>query len=233
MEPTFVTTKRILSAYKQEGYEAFSITGKKGSGKTVFSVKVMAQVFMSFGYSEEEAYDIAVKHLIFDKKEIIDFLLKHSNRQQPVLCWDDIRVHASGMSYITAPIDTQKLLGLLDTARDSICGFLTTSPSMKGVLGFIRKEEGYSIKIKKMPSGYRRAVGYARYELPSGQMRIATRYQDVFKFKLPDEIYAQVKEKRKRYKQIVLENLDRAERRTSSDLQASRIKKERKLVEVV
>jgi len=230
MEQTFVITKRILRAYKQEGYEAFNIIGRKGVGKTTYAVKIMTQIFMSFGYSEDEAYRIAIKHLIFDKREIIDFLTKHSNHQQPVLCWDDLRSHASGFSAVTAPIDTQKLLGLLDTARDSICGFLSTSPSMQGVLGFIKREEGYHVKIKKDRNGWRVATGYQRYELPSGQMRIAPKFADRFYRLLPDDIYKLVKEKRAKYKQIVLKNLSRDEDRTESDVQKERIQNEIALV---
>lgn len=227
IEERFVVTKYIMRSFKREGYEAFSIVGKKGVGKTTFSIKIMCQIFQELGYGEDNAYKLALSNLIFDKQEIIKFLRKYTNHQQPVLCWDDVRAHASGMSYTTAPRETQMLLGLMDTARDSVCGFLMTAPSTHGVLRFIRREEGWLTKITKgKEANWRIAKGYSRYELPSGQMRISHRFNDSFHYKLPDDVYAQVKEKRRHYKQIVINNIQKLIDRTDNQRQKKRYEEE-------
>lgn len=231
IETRFKATELIHRATRREGYESFAVVGKRGAGKTTYCVKVMTQVYVLRGYGEDDAYRLALKHLIFDQNEIITFLKNHSGRQAPVLTWDDIRAHASGYSAIMAPRQTQILLGLFDTIRDSTAGFLSTSPSVKGVLSFIKLAEGWLVKVTNGKQyNWRDGTGYSKYELPSGTTKIAKRFIDKFHCMLPDDVFQAVRQKRMYYKDIVIKNLeDRI--KESNEVMAKRYAREKALVE--
>lgn len=226
----FNTTKSIIGVYKRHGYKAVHITGEKGVGKTVYGIKILKECFEYLGYDEDSAYKEALSHIFFAKRDIIDFL-KRTNEQEIAILWDDIRAHASGMSYFLSPIDTHELLGLADTMRTSACGFITTAPSQTGVLGFIKKEQGIlvQIRIDRSNKHWRNAKGYFRYELPSGQMKLRKGFIDRFYYKLPDNIFKEVNERRKHYKDELIRQIE--ERRTKvSEKEARRLEKE--LIEI-
>jgi hypothetical protein len=201
-------TEEILKAYKREGHESFNITGPKGVGKTTYAMVVMAQIFYKLDKhsSADTAWDNALDHLLFAKDDVINFLESNAGEYAPVFTWDDLRAHASGMSYTTDPKATIMLLGLVDTMRDSVCGFLTTSPSLKGVLSFIAKSEGYHAMVYDTTNfNEKQAVIYNCYTNPLGQNRIKKVCTDIFPRFLPPDIYEKVKEKRSKYKDIVIQ----------------------------
>jgi hypothetical protein len=209
IENQFVVTRLSLRAHKKESFESFQIVGKKGNGKTVYATKVMGQIFMAQGLDEDSAYEQALNHLLFSKQDITNFLHKYSGDQQPVVCFDDVRSNLSAMSYISFPLQTQLLLGLCDCARDSVASILTTSPSTKGVLSFLKREQGYQVLIHKdRRNNWRIAKGYMKFEIPSGIMRIKPRFIDSFHFLLPNWVYERVKAKRKMYKDILVKSME-------------------------
>ena len=231
IENKLKATELIDKALAREGYESFAVVGRKGAGKTTYAVKVATQLYQMRGYGEDSAYKLALKVLLFDKNEIIAFLKHNAGRQQAILIWDDARAHGSAMGYLTQPRETQILLGLMDTARDSVASVILTSPSTKGLLGFLKNEEGWLIKVTKSRiANWRDGTSYQRYELPSGQMRIAKKYIDQFHRMLPSDIYQAIKEKRRHYKDIIIKNLeDRI--KTSNEIMAKKYAREKALLE--
>ena len=231
IENKFKATELIDKALAREGYESFAVVGRKGAGKTTYAVKVATQLYQMRGYGEDSAYKLALKVLLFDKNEIIAFLKHNAGRQQPILIWDDARAHGSAMGYLTQPRETQILLGLMDTARDATAGLILTSPSTKGLLSFLKNEEGWLVKVTKSRiANWRDGTLYQRYELPSGQMRIAKKWIDRFHRMLPTDIYQAVKEKRRHYKDIIIKNLeDRI--KASNEVMARKYAREKVLIE--
>ena len=113
------------------------------------------------------------------------------------------------MSYVSAPLQTQLLLGLFDCARDSVACILTTCPSTKGVMSFLKQEQGYQILVHRSQTPHWRAAkGYLKFEIPSGTMRIKPKFIDDFHFKVPDWVYFRLKEKRKHYKDILVKSIE-------------------------
>jgi hypothetical protein len=203
------STKEILKAHRYDGHESFNITGPKGVGKTTYAMIVMAQIFHQLGNDADTAWDLALENLLFAKEDVIKFLKSNSGEYAPVFTWDDLRAHASGMSYTTDPKATIMLLGLVDTMRDSVCGFLTTSPSLKGVLSFIAKSEGYHAMVYDTTNfNEKQAVIYNCYTNPLGQNRIKKVCTDIYPRFLPPDIYEKVKEKRSKYKDIVIKKYE-------------------------
>jgi len=212
LESKLFATIKAGQAHRVEGYIYFSVTGVKGGGKTTYTIKVMTQVFMALGYGEDDAYRMALKHLLYDKKEVISFLRHHSGHQQAIMTWDDCRVHGSGMSYITAPRETQILSGLFDTARDSVACIMTTAPSSRGLLSFLKNELGWKGQVVPLycRKEWRECRLYSRYELPTGDLKITgNKISDTFHYRLPDDVYEIIRAKRSKYKEILLNNIDK------------------------
>ena len=203
-----VLSKKVLYAIENTSYEGAHIVGKKGIGKTVYALIVAWEVFCNLGYDENEAWRMALDRLLFSKKEIINYLMAHSGKPDAIVIFDDIRVFMSGMSYHDNPKETQLLLGLLDTVRTSVSAVITTSPTLIGVLGFIKKDEDYLIRIVKANAvRQRRATGYARYTLPSGTPRVRKTFIDDYACRLPDKVYREAYKKRMTYKNTIVKKL--------------------------
>lgn len=233
-ENRFNMTNLALYAYKNTQFQSFNIVGRKGAGKTTMAMKTMCQTFMALGHDEDKAYQLALDNLLFAKSDIINYLHKHSGKQQPIVCFDDVRSNLSAMSYISFPLQTQLLQSLCDVARDSVACIITTCPSTKGLLSFLRREQGYHVLVHRhKDKDWRRCKGYLKFEIPSGTMRIKPKFIDDFHYKLPDDIYEKVCEKRKRYKDILVKSIeDRIENLNSRNKNTTVLEKEKQRVEL-
>jgi hypothetical protein len=222
------STEEILKAYKHEGHRSINIIGEKGVGKTCYAMVVMAQVFRNIGNDADTAWDLALDHLLFAKDDVISFLKTHAGDQAPVFCWDDLRAYASGMSYVIEPRATVMLLGLIDTIRDSVCGFLTTSPSMSGVLSFIAKDTGYQVIIRGSGNNNEREANiYYKFTTPTGQPRRKNVCTDIYPRFLPADVYQKVKDKRSKYKELIIKNYEAyLNRKNKSNIEVDRYKNE-------
>jgi len=191
----------------------------------------MCQVFMAQGYDEDSAYELALKNLLFSKNDIVKYLHKNSGDQQPIVCFDDVRANLSAMSYVSNPVLSQLLLGLFDCARDSVACILTTCPSTKGVMSFLKLEQGYQILIHRSNQrGWRLAKSYLKFEIPSGTMRIKPKFIDEYYYKVPDWVYFRLKDKRKHYKDILFKQLQDRMTKLADKSKDKRLDKEIELV---
>jgi len=213
IEKQLTMSRYIINAHSRNQYECFNLVGKKGVGKTVTALKVAKDCYkFKYNLDETESYEQALKVFFYAKEDVIKYLRFHAktDEQQMVMIWDDIRTQAPAYDYISDPLSTRLLNTCLDTARDSVAGFITTAPSTKGMLSFLRYASGYLVQVRKDRSaGWRMARGYMRYELPSGTMKINPRFVDSVYWKLPNWVYEIIREKRKHYKDIAANQIEK------------------------
>jgi flagellar biosynthesis GTPase FlhF len=94
---------------------------------------------------------------------------------------------------------------MMDVLRSSVCGFITTSPSMNGVMKVIADETGYKVMILNSNNNNTKcAKVYVRYETPWGQMRVKKVFKNEFPFHLPDDIFEKVMKKRRMYNKEIM-----------------------------
>lgn len=201
-------SKKILREYPN-GFVGGIVEGKRGVGKSAYCIKVMKEVYQKRnGCSDEEAYDIALKHLLFDLDDVIPFLQHASKQPQPVIVatWDDAGVHGSNIRWFTNMRQVEMLKALTDTIRTGLTGFLINCPDRHGLLKVLRSYDDFVITITKgsgAVSPYvsydRVARGYNIFKLPSGTRRIYKSFEDSYSCYLPDYVYKKYSAIRRKY----------------------------------
>jgi hypothetical protein len=187
-----VLTKKIVQSYP-DSFTSFMVIGKRGIGKSAYSLRALHDAYVILGYSDKEAWDKALDSLKFSIPDVVRYL-KHcvdTDEKEVCLIWDDTRVFASGSQYHLQMKMVNKLIGLLDTVRTAICCLILTCPSPKGLLSILKTYDDYLVKIKHSDRGgyYRVATGYIWTTLPAGQRRIYTKFRDNFSCYLPVDVY--------------------------------------------
>lgn len=206
----YALTKRIIKAHPN-GFVGATIVGKRGIGKSAYCIKVMKDVFMNLtGCSEEEGYEQALKHIVFDIGEVITFLKKASDSDDmlPVVTWDDASVHGGSLRFFTNMRQVEMLKAVLDTVRTGVTGFLVNCPNMQGLLSVLRNYDDIYVNIIKRTSdgvqgkylGYERiAKAYNTVRLPSGKRVIYKMFWDYYSCYLPKKVYNEYMVTRKHY----------------------------------
>jgi hypothetical protein len=124
------------------------------------------------------------------------------------------------------------LLGLFDTIRTSCSGLLLTAPSSKGLLYFLKKEQGYKVLIHKTNNfRLRTAKGYLFSEIPSGTMRISPRFVDTYHYKVPDWFYNEMKIRRTHYTNIIMREIEESIIKSTPEGKKIWLNKLKKIVE--
>ena len=187
-----VLTKKILQAYPN-GFNSFIITGKRGIGKSSYSLKALHDVNIDMGMSNIAAWDASLMSLKFTIPEIITYLKTavDSDEKRVCLIWDDTRIFASGMKYHLNMKLIDKLSGLLDYIRTSLCTLIMTCPSTSGLLGVLKSYDDFLVKIHYSNDGgfNRVSKGYLWNTLPSGQKRVYHKFTDTYNCRLPNWVY--------------------------------------------
>lgn len=195
-----VLTKKILAA-TPDGFCSFMVCGRRGIGKSVYSVIAVYGVYRELGYSESEAWRLALNSIKFSIKEVVEYLEEATNNniKHLALVWDDVRVHAGGSSYHLNMKLVSRLVGVLDTVRTALNCLILTCPSPKGLLSVLQSYDDYLIKIRYAEKGgwYRQSTGYLWSTLPSGKKVIYKKFVDTYMCRLPNVIYAQYMDVRK------------------------------------
>lgn len=185
-------TNKIVRT-QPDSFLSFIVTGKRGIGKSVYSLKAVAHAYMQLGYNEEGAWDMALKSVKFSINEVVDYLeyavIHH--RKHMALIWDDVRVHAAGTAYHLNMKLIHELTGLLDTIRTSLNILIMTCPTTQGLLKVLQSYDDYQIIIRYSPRGglYREATGYIWRTLPSGQRRVRGSFVDNYRCYMPTKYY--------------------------------------------
>jgi hypothetical protein len=144
--------KLIIRAYPFRHLSAV-VSGYKRIGKSVYALLVMEDVFKAFGFSENEAWDLAKKCLCYKLEEFIDSLstiVSLDNElgtpiQFPVIMVDDAGVGFSYLKRFTP--EATELKEIFDTIGDVVTGVIYTTPNPGGLLNFIRADVTYRIEI--------------------------------------------------------------------------------------
>ena len=193
------------------GFMGAIIEGERGYGKSMYALKVMAQIFYNMeGLNETQAWDKALDNMIFTMEDVITRINYNIENDivAPVWCLDDATVHFCSYKYFTNLYEVILLHGMFDTIRTVVTGLLLTCPKRKLLLSALRNYDDYTIQIGKDISGdsngYSRvAKGIKWYTWPDGKRRFRKMFEDHYSCYVPNWIYDKYMVKRKKYLQDV------------------------------
>jgi hypothetical protein len=189
---------RLLYGRIPRDFGSYAIIGRRNVGKSTYAIKATKEALQRCGLSEEEAWEKALNSVCFSIPEVVDCLRdalrvkKETGKKLEVFIWDDLRVHGSGSKYFTEFRLVEQLRGLFDTIKTIVNNVILTSPSMVGVLGFLKTYDDYEIRIhhpSNLGERKRLAKGYQWNTNPSGQRRIYKKFRDIYVCRLPTDIY--------------------------------------------
>jgi len=207
----------IISCHP-DGFIGAIIEGERGYGKSMYALKVMAQVYLNLeNLDENDAWQKALDSMLFSMADVIKNISSniHNDVVTPVWCLDDATVHFCSYKFFTHLHEVILVHGLFDTLRTAVSGLLLTCPKRSLLLKALRNYDDFTIQISKLPggNGYRRvAKGVKWYSLPSGKRRFKKLFEDHYNCYVPDWIYAKYMAKRKYYLETInleMENLIR------------------------
>jgi len=198
--------KRIIDRNRKTSFLGATISGERGSGKSMYAYKVMALIYYRLnGFDktddEEEAYDIALDHMIFEMDDLISLIQCNIEKDYitPVLTLDDATVHFCSYKYYTNLKEVIYLHGLFDTIRTAVSSVLMTTPNTKLLLSFLRQYDDYKIKIIHRDDKWSRFARCYRWNyLPDEKKyHIYIPFQDNFSCYVRDDYYQKYMVKRK------------------------------------
>ena len=188
-----VLSAKICQAVKGDNFLSLMICGRRGVGKTAYSLWSLHESLVELGYSDSKAWDLALGSLKFSISDVVGYLSEavESDTKQIGLIWDDVRSFASGSMYHSHVKLVSKLTALLDVVRTGVHCLILTTPSSKGLLGVLTSYDDFLVKVHHSDQGgmFRQAVAYRWSTLPSGQRRIYKKFKDNYSCYLPKKIY--------------------------------------------
>ncbi len=198
-----VSAKKVIGAYNNNGYFSAVVCGPKGIGKSSYGLRVLHDVFVSLGYDDNTAWQMAIDRCLYRITDVVNFLERSSNQDkpEPVLLWDDVSVFACGTRWWTHRDEMQLLQGVMTTVRTCVNAMIMTCPSINELAKFLRNQDDYYVKIVYDKKGglYRIATGYVRRFSPAQQLRVYTKYKDFYNAYLPKWVYEKYMDKRSEY----------------------------------
>ena len=222
LEKCTVPDYSIHSVYtetiRDNEFQGIIIYGKKGAGKSVYSIKSLATWYMRV----EElpcgvAYREALNSIAFSAKD----LLEQIEMGRQIVIWDDAGLWGSTYMWF----DEEKrgyleaLLDWYDVARSDISILIMTTPSKKKLPPRIR-EDPDAIVISIMKSGHitggnkliKKSIAYAARNIESlwsdRHVRKAL-FKDHYTVVLPDPVYEYYQIIRKAYSRYAREKLEK------------------------
>lgn len=206
----FYLTKKIIKE-RPNGFVSALVVGKRSIGKSVYTLKVAAQLYKNlYDLSEDKAYQKAIDSCVFTIKDVLKVLTSHSwKNKADIIIWDDVGVYASGLMYHTNVTGFALLKGLMDTVRTVTHSLLLSTPTQKGVAGFLQNYDDYLVRITvDSDNNARLATGYNRTTLPSGVRRTYRFWKDPFSCHLKSKYYDRYIALRDRYKDELIKSLE-------------------------
>jgi hypothetical protein len=227
-------SKQILNEFPT-GHLMATAYGPKRIGKTVYIILAQMDIYSiiypekEYGYGVDWRFKKAMENTIYNIKDLIEKTEKLYKKYIAFEGGDNFKIYnkkaiEEGVPEIMVHLDdggigfnkyiyftdrevVQELKNYLDTVGIVICGLIISTPSLTGVLGFIREYEGYRIHITKRSNDYRRvAKWYKVIQLPGGQMKPRRPKNDPYDCWLPSDLYREYKKNRGYY---LKENIDR------------------------
>ena len=216
--------KRIVYKCKHKGFLSAITKAERGYGKSMYNLKIMAQVFYQLeGGSPEHCYKRALDCMVFTPDQFIERIESNIDKDvvSPVMCIDDATVHFNSYLYFINVYQTSLLNAAFDTIRTVVHGLLINCPDKSRLLPGLRHYDDYEVTIY-MEDGYqRRAVGIKWYSLPDGKRRFRKMFEDKFSCYIPDEYYNRYMMLRKKYLKDINDTLrdlrDKLEKKKTSE----------------
>lgn len=196
----------ILKAFqtkdkKSRGNVSRIITGPPGSGKSMYTYKIMAKTHYDFnGFTtkddEEESYKYALDKIIYRPRELFNTVERtlKEDVQELYICGDDASIHMGRQLFDQDRQAYRRLQGTVPTLRENFaCVFLTTvdvSLLAKPWREFIKH------KVIIISSGSEHdytcfAKHYEKWFFPDDvRFRIAVLFQDRFSRLVPEPFYS-------------------------------------------
>ena len=126
------------------------VFGKRGSGKSTYCYKLGGKIYYTLnGYNnkddEEDAYKIAIEHMIFDPVVLRTLLIKNKIKKEitPYVCLDDASMHFGNTLHQTNPPLYAALRAETATIRTAITGFVINAPKRSHVAKCLRDYDDY------------------------------------------------------------------------------------------
>jgi hypothetical protein len=206
-----VLAKKIFGCHP-DGFQSFTIVGRRGIGKSSYSLHALHEVFMKLGYTDNEAWRMALSCLKFSIEDVVRYLREAIDLDHTKVCliWDDVGIHAAGSKYFLNMKLVDTLKGVMDSVRTAVNSLILTCPSTSGLLNLLKHYDDYMIKISYGDRGgyYRVAHGYLWNTLPGGQKRIYKKFIDDYSCYLPVWVYEEYMRLRKAALRDVLGDLE-------------------------
>lgn len=191
-------TRKMLQAHPH-GFCGAIITGPRGIGKSSFALNAVWELFRELEnpetgmlYTENEAWEETLNHCKFTMDETLEFIDRNiaSDKKAHCLLWDDAGTHASTFEWWENRSALKRLKSVTDTIRTGVCSLILTTPSESDLTKFLRNYDDYIVQIRYSDeSRYRIAKGYIKRTLPSGTIRIYSKFKNRFYVYLPDWVF--------------------------------------------
>ena len=245
------STKVVLNEFPF-GHVQATVYGPKRIGKTIYIILGQMDAYSvvypekEYGYGVDWRFKNAMANTIYTIEEVIaktvslqkkydsfeggndpkSYIRKAIEEMFPEI---QVQIEDGGVGfnkyiYFTDRSLVEELKNYMDTVGIVICGLFISTPSLTGVLGFIREYEGYRIHITKRSNDFRRvAKWYKIIQMPGGQIKPRRPKNDPYDSWLPEDLYRIYKKKRGFYLKENIKKLKEYQRKRR-DLQVPRDK---------
>jgi len=217
-------TRKTFSKYPW-GHMQTVTYGDKRVGKTIYYIKSMMeqQRILHPDWSTDQAFEEVMKRTYFTIKEFAhDMKQLQEDDTHIISCHiDDAGCGFNKYKWFTQRSMVEKLKEIIDTIGIIVNGLYFSSPTLKGLLGFLKEYECFRIHItshyRKGHEWDRMAKIYRWTELPSGTMRIRPRPDiDPFSCYLDDKYFHIYWGVRKSYLSQSFDELEEIEKKLES-----------------
>jgi len=202
--------KRIANTRKFNGFIGCLTKGPRGSGKSMYNMKNMAQAYFNTEeYDETQAWNKALDNIIFTPEQLSRRVTDNIENDHVSLVWcvDDAAVHFSSYLFFINIYQAALLNATFDTIRTVVSAFLVNCPDKSRLMKSLRTYDDYEVTIYKDRGYERRAVGIKWYSLPDGKRRFRKDFEDRFSCYAPDWIYNKYMLQRKKYLKEINEEI--------------------------
>ena len=189
------------------GFVGAIIEGERGYGKSMYALKTLAQIYLMMdGLSEDETWEKALSCMLFTMEDftgMIDWNIKH-DYITPACCLDDATVHFGSLKYFTNLYEVMQVYAMIATVRAAVTGLLITCPRRSLLLKGLREYDDFTVQINKDREPQDRvARGIKWFTIPDGRRRYRKMYEDHYSVMIPNWVYEEYTQKRKKYLQDV------------------------------
>ena len=205
-------SQRILNMDKYNGFLSAITKGERGSGKSMYDLKVMALAYYNHdeGLTENQAWRKALDNMIFRPEQLSEKVSYNIEHDVVDLAWciDDARVHFSGYLFFINVYQAALMNATFDTIRTVVRALLINSPLKKGLMKALREYDDYEITIYRENGDYqRKATAIKWYSLPDGKRKFRKTFEDYFSCYVPNWVYTKYMDQRKRYLREINEEI--------------------------